>query len=83
MKDRVAAKGQQRLEDYSCREKLDHLTIRNSQAPAAELSQDLLVTFLTKTKEAEGLEMCLKHFQTMRGAMRLKTSLLSDFSRTT
>lgn len=67
-KDRVAAKGQQLPEDCSFKEKLDSLAMRILKRPAAELNQNLVVTFLMKAKETGGLERCLKHLQTMGGA---------------
>jgi hypothetical protein len=45
---------------------------------ASELSQNLVVTFLKKAQETEGLQMCTKHLQLIRGAMKLKTNMPPD-----
>jgi hypothetical protein len=78
VRNRVAAKPCPTAEECTCWEKLDALAMRILHRSALELNQNLVVTFLKKAQEMEGLQMCTKHLQLIRGAMKLKTNMPLD-----
>ncbi|KAF7169137.1 hypothetical protein CNMCM6106_004128 [Aspergillus hiratsukae] len=77
-KERVDARAQKEYDSCTCKDTLSLLTMKILHTPPRYLTQDLVVTFLAKVKETEGLQMCVKHLQVIGTGLRLKTNLPPD-----